>query len=135
MTEQLTLEELAGPIGIDEFNAAREITKPELEEFIRGIRGISDDELFEAARRWIYESANMNRFSGRFNFEDVHCRATVCYYEAKRRHVEAGHSDDCVGDTIYGRAFIRVTKDELGHALRDPSPCSCGREDRSRRDS
>lgn len=118
--EELT--ELIGPVGLDEYKAAADHARPKLDEWIGALRGLSDDDLFGECRRWIYEGALVQRFQ-RMNFEDVHCRGTACFFEARRRGVEAGHDRNC-GGSIYARAHAAVMRSQ-GYTPTSDGTCSC----------
>ncbi len=117
--------DLLGPVGVSEFNAAPAWSKPDLITWVQKLHDQDDQEFFWTAASAIHGSALVNSFRGNFNHE--HCKGTAAYREAKRRHLSAGHTDDCYGDTIYGRAFAQVWR-EQGHdpAAYPPKPCTCG---------
>lgn len=119
------LETALGPITAQEFDRAADYAKPELWEWLLAIVNLTDDELYHASKHCIYESALVNRFSDRVNFEHVHCKATACYSEAERRLKLEGHADDCRPSGIYGRAHADVMID-YGYEPSSPiRRCTC----------
>lgn len=114
--------DLVGPVAIREFEAAANHYKPGLIEWTHNLSTLEDDEFLAVAGSAIYGSALINSFRG--NWEHEHFKATVCYVEAKRRHVAAGHAKDCRAETLYGRAHARVMR-ESGYQPRPPADCTC----------
>lgn len=120
------LETALGPITAREFDGADDYAKPALWEWLLEIVNLTDDELYHASKHCIYESALVNRFSTRVNFEHVHCKATACYSEAERRLKLEHHADDCRPSGVYGRAHADVMRD-YGYEPSSPvRPCTCG---------
>jgi hypothetical protein len=120
------LETALGPITAREFDAAEDYTKPALWAWLIAIVNLTDAELYHASRSAIYESALVNRFSHRINFEHVHCKATACYSEAERRLKLEKHAEDCRPSGIYGRAHADVMT-AYGYEPSSPiRPCTCG---------
>jgi hypothetical protein len=120
--DDAVLLDFAGPVGAGEFAAARETTKPNLWLWITGIRDLSDSVLFEESQLGIYESALVAR--SRMNCEDIHCRATTCYYESKRRH-RLTHAEDCEGSPIYARAHAQAMRDRGYEPSSPVRACTC----------
>lgn len=120
--DQDKLLQLAGIVGAGEFNATYEGRKAHLWAWLTELPNLTNQELFDEAKYCIYDSASCGRFRG--NFEDVHCRATACYKEAGRRHVAAGHAEDCRGETIYSRAHAANMWDH-GYTPTASGECHC----------
>lgn len=124
------LEQALGPITAQEFDRAADYAKPELWEWLIAIVNLTDNELYHASKHCVYESALVNRFSARVNFEHVHCKATACHAEAERRLKLEGHADNCRPSGVYGRAHADVMIDH-GYVPSTPvRPCTCGARDR-----
>ncbi len=117
------LRDILGPVGFGEYEAAADWAKPKLREWAAKLGDLSDDDFLGEAASAIHGSALMQSFRG--NYEHEHCKATACYKEAQRRHLAAGHSDDCHGDTIYSRAHASVMRSQ-GHTPREARDCTCG---------
>lgn len=127
----LTMEELREVVGLvafGEYEGARDFRKPELLEWASRLRDLSDDEFMGETLSAIHGSALVNSWRG--NWEHEHFKASACHTEAKRRHVAAGHSDGCRGDTIYGRAHARLMRDH-GYTPQPHLDCTCGFKERS----
>lgn len=120
------LEAALGPITAREFDNAADYAKPELWVWLLAIADLTDDELYHASKHCIYESALVNRFSHRVNFEHVHCKATACYSEAERRLKLEGHAEDCRPSGIYGRAHADTMRDQGYEPSQPVRPCTCG---------
>jgi hypothetical protein len=116
------LIDLIGHGGAAEYKAAHPSTKADLDTWIAKLRDLTDEELFEDAEMRIYDSANMGRFRG--NYEDIHCKATAVFHEARRRHRAAGHDERCAGPTIYSRAHAAVMR-EHGYEPFTEGTCTC----------
>ena len=116
------LVDLIGTVGAGEFENSPDYAKPELTEWIRKLRDLSDKELFAESRHWVYEGALVQRF--RTNFDHIHCKGTACFHESRRRLMLAGHDKGCAGPSIYSRAHATVMRDNNY----TPSPegtCAC----------
>jgi hypothetical protein len=113
---------IVGPVAVREFDNADDHYKPGLIDWARNLVGLTDDEFADVAARAIYNSALVGSFRG--NWEHDHFKATACFTEANRRHVAAGHAEDCRGDTLYGMAYARVLR-ENGHTPSEPGVCTC----------
>lgn len=126
MAEQLTtgidLVALVGAVAAGEYEAAKDFYKPGLLEWAGKMRSLSDAEFLTDAKCAIFDSASCNRFRG--NWEHEHFKATACWFEAKRRHIAAGHDEDCRGETLYSRAHASVMRDH-GYAPTEPGECCC----------
>ncbi|MFG1846870.1 hypothetical protein [Micromonospora carbonacea] len=115
---------LVGPVAVREFDNAADRYKPDLLAWAQNLPALPDDEFVTVAARSIYDSANVGRFRG--NWDHEHFKATVCFTEANRRHVAAGHSEDCRGDNLYSRAYARALRNN-GHRAPEAVPCQCGK--------
>lgn len=117
-----------GPVAAMEFANASDAHKPALTEWLDSLPTLDDDDLFWQTAAAIHGSALANSFRG--NWDHEHCKATAAHAEAQRRHRDAGHAEDCTGDTIYSQAFAQVWR-EQGHHPSDypPRPCDCGKEE------
>ncbi|MGW4128013.1 hypothetical protein [Amycolatopsis japonica] len=111
-----------GPVAEQEFENAADHEKPRLESWLETLPGLSDEHFFDVAKAAIFQSAVVASWSGNWNAD--HCRATAVYADAKRRHREAGHVDDCQGQTLYGRAHSMVMR-EQGYAPMPSGKCRC----------
>jgi hypothetical protein len=116
---------IVGPVAANEFDNAADYYKPGLLDWTRKLQHLSDKDLFDECLRAIYGSALGNSFRG--NWEHEHFKASACHHEAGRRHRAAGHSKDCLADTIYGRAHRQLMK-EHGYSTQPPRGCTCGKE-------
>lgn len=115
--------DLVGLVAAREFDAAADHYKPQLAAWAQNLPTLGDGEFLNAARSAIYNSALANSFRG--NWEHDHFKASVCYTEANRRHVAAGHDTDCRGDTLYSRAHAQVMRSH-GYEPSPATPCTCG---------
>jgi hypothetical protein len=111
-----------GPVTADEFENSPESSKPALLVWLASLRTMTDAEFRDACETAIYDSASAGRFAG--NFSNVHCRATACFNESRRRLVLAGHSDDCRGPSIYSRAHASLMR-EHGYRPTADGTCKC----------
>jgi hypothetical protein len=114
-----------GPVAAMEFANAADCHKASLTAWLDKLADLSDDDLFVEAASAIHGSALVNIFRG--NWDHEHCKATAAHSEARSRHIAAGHSEDCTGDTIYSRAFAQVWRSQ-GHSpsAYPPRSCDCG---------
>lgn len=119
------LAEILGPVGIREYKNSPDWAKPKLRDWAESLAGMSDDDFYGEAASAIHGSALMQSFRG--NYEHEHCKATAAYKEAQRRHLAAGHTDDCHGDTIYSLAHASVMRGQ-GHTPSEPQACTCGKD-------
>jgi hypothetical protein len=114
-----------GPVAEREYDGAAEYAKADLAAWLDRLPTLSDDDLLDVAASAIHGSALAQRFRG--NWEADHCKASAVYAEANLRHLAAGHTEDCSGDTIYSRAFLRAWRSQ-GHPADayPPRSCDCG---------
>jgi len=122
-TDAQWIADTFGPVAAQEFNGAKDTYKADLVTWARDLPDLSDDAFARECAHAIFDSAQASRFRG--NWEHEHFKATACFREARRRHVAAGHSDDCRGDTAYGFAHARVMKAN-GYTPSPPASCTCG---------
>jgi hypothetical protein len=118
------LGEVIGVVAMREYHGATENEQAQIRSWLPRLRAMGDSEFIREATYRIEWSARENNSR---NAEGVHCMATVCYVEAKRRYTEAGHSDTCLGTNLYGTAHARAMRNH-GHTPSDPYPCTCGKE-------
>lgn len=116
------LIDLIGVVGIGEYKGAAEWALPKLDAWIGGLRDLTDEEFGTECQAAIYESALCNRFRG--NYEHIHCMATACFHESRRRHMAAGHDRDCNGPSLYSRAHATVMRDH-GYTPTADGTCDC----------
>ena len=120
------LEAIIGPIAMREYLNAYDTHKPRLREWFAALPTLTDDEFVRRCESAILESARMSSFRG--NFDDLHCMASACYTEARRRYIAAGHNKDCRGSSLYDKAYRRAYRSQ-GHTPPEPYPCTCGKEE------
>jgi hypothetical protein len=114
-----------GVVAAQEYEAARSDAKPRLDAWIDKTFALDDEEFLAETAASIHGAAIMQRFKG--NHKDVHCQASACYFESRRRWLAAGHADDCRGSDIYSRAFRQVWIGQGHSADSYPlRPCTCG---------
>lgn len=120
-----TILDIIGPVAYREFENAADAHRPALVEWILTLPRLDDDQFRDEAAMAIHGSALVNSFRG--NWDHEHCKASACFHESNRRHVAAGHTEDCGGDTIYDAAFRNVWCSQ-GHraSAYPPKPCTCG---------
>lgn len=53
--------------------------------------------------------------------------SSACSYEAKRRHLAAGHAEDCHGYDIYQLGWNDAYRSQ-GYTPGPLNPCTCGKE-------
>jgi hypothetical protein len=119
------LVELIGEVAYSEYQSAIDTQKPKLDAWARTLRGLRGAEFMAETASAIndFVVAQWRRRS----VEYEHCRALSCWFESRRRWVEAGHAEECAGSTLYGLAFHNVWISQ-GHD-RDAYPvreCTCG---------
>lgn len=117
------LRDIVGPVAFGEYEGASDYYKPNLMAWASELRTLSDDEFMHETVSAIYGSALVNSWRG--NWEHEHFKASACHTEAKRRHVAAGHSEDCRGETAYGRAHTQLMRDH-GYTPQPHVDCTCG---------
>lgn len=118
------LKEILGKVGMAEFTKAPDSDKPKIRAWAARLAGMSDAELVSETASHILDAAILESFP-RQNPYGVGCRVTACYQEARRRHVAAGHSEECRGETLYGKAHASAMRSQK-HKPGKPSACTCG---------
>jgi hypothetical protein len=114
---------LTGIVAYREFESAPEYSKERLRARLVELTTLSDEEFVRACESAIYDSALMQRFRG--NHEDVHCLATVCYYQSElRKTLLHGHEVECNAETLYTRAYDAVIS-RHGMNPGEHPPCEC----------
>lgn len=129
MADRASIVDIVGPVAIGEFDNATDHYKPGLIDWACKLPALTDEQFLAECSSAIYESALAGRFRG--NWEHKHFKATTCYYDAKRRHVAAGHSPDCRGGTLYAQGH-RAAMRSAGHTPPPLTPCTCGAEESNR---
>jgi hypothetical protein len=119
---EIDLVDLVGVVAAGEYEAAKDIYKPRLLLWTQKLSTLDDVEFARETSRAIYESATVARFGSGWDHE--HFKASACFHEAERRHVAAGHDEDCRGETIYSREHARLMR-EHGYAPTEPGQCRC----------
>lgn len=120
-----TLADILGIVGIREYESAPAWAQAKVEMWAAKLRTRDDDDFMWEAASCIHASALANSFRG--NWEAEHAKASACHHEAKRRHLAAGHTKDCRGDTLYSRAFVEAWAGQgYSRSAYPPEPCDCG---------
>lgn len=115
-----------GLVAEREFDAAPNYAKAKLTEWLDRLPTLSDDDFAAETGAAIHTAALTNSWRGNWSADD--CKATACHGEAKRRHLAAGHAEDCTGDTIYSTAFARVWRSQgYNPNAYPPRACDCGK--------
>lgn len=109
-------------VGVAEIAHDKDIYKPELVEWAKKLPSLPDEEFISECSNAIYESALVSRFRG--IWEHVHFKASACSWDARRRHLQAGNSEECRGDTLYAVACSRAVR-SAGHPSSEPTACTC----------
>jgi hypothetical protein len=117
------LLKLLGPTGLREYKNATENHQREAHGFITTMSALSDLEFVNACEGRILESARCNSWRG--NWEGIHAMASACFTESKRRFEAAGHTEDCTGDSLYQKGYIRAYASQ-GHTPPERRACDCG---------
>lgn len=126
-TDLDAIAEIIGPVAYREYENAGDVHRPALTDWILTLRDLDDEDFLGVAAAAIHGSALVNSFRG--NWDHEHCKASAAYREAGRRHLAAGHDEDCRGDTIYDAAFRNVWRSQgYGHSAYPLKPCTCGAE-------
>lgn len=114
-----------GPVAEREFEQAAAGHKEHLTRWLDALPDLPDEEFLGEAAAAIHASALANRWRGNWSHEN--CRASAAHNEAKRRHREAGHTDDCGGTNLYDDAFrqVWISQGHSADAYR-PRACDCG---------
>ncbi|TYK45092.1 hypothetical protein [Actinomadura decatromicini] len=118
--------DIVGPVAAQEFDSAQDHYKPGLIAWARKLPELTDEQFLTQCTHAIYESALVSRFRG--NWDHEHFKATACFYDAKRRHVAAGHSSDCRGGTLYAQGHAAAMR-SAGYTPSPLSACTCGVEE------
>lgn len=116
------LEEIIGAGALRDYDDARGDEQPNLNSWAAGLRDMSDGVLVDEAASAAYAAAFANNRG--WWWDGSWCMASACSYEANRRHMAAGHSKDCQGDTLYSKGFRRAMQD-AGHEPPSPVSCTC----------
>jgi len=111
---------LAGPVGLREFESARESTRPKMLAFMRDLVGMDDRQFQDAAEVAIGGSCVMASYRG--NAEDIHFCATAAYHQSCQRHAKAGHDERCRA-SLYNRAHAHFVRSQ-GYSA-EPTNCNC----------
>ena len=122
MTDSQWIAETFGPVAEGEYNGAESYYKADLVKWAKKLQSLPGDEFIGECGAAIHVSALVNSFRG--NWEHEHFKATVCYREAKRRHIADGHAEECRGDTAYSLAHARVMRSQ-GYTPSPSVSCTC----------
>ncbi|MFF5261442.1 hypothetical protein ACFY4C_21065 [Actinomadura viridis] len=123
------LAEIVGPVAAREFDNAKEIYKADLNSWAQKLADLTDGQFLGECSSAIYNSALVSQFRG--NWEHEHFKASACFHEAQRRHVAAGHSAECHGNTLYSEAHAKVMR-ESGYQPTPAADCNCTKSSRRR---
>lgn len=118
--EREEIMNLAGPVGLSEFESARESTRPKMLAFVRSLASMDDRQFQVTAESAIAGSCVMASYRG--NAEHIHFEATAAYHQSVRRHVGAGHDERCRA-SLYNRAYVRIGR-RNGYLV-GPTNCNC----------
>jgi hypothetical protein len=118
------LKEFLGPVGYSEYEKAPDWDRPKIVTWCQEVAAMSDAEFTMETSSRILDDAIMTRSRG--NNYGFYARTTGCYQEAKRRHVKAGHTEECRGETLYSVGHGRAMRSQ-GHTPSEPYLCDCGK--------
>lgn len=118
--EQEEILGLAGPVGLREFEAARESTRPKMLAFMRELANMDDRQFQDAAETAIAGSCILANYRG--NAENIHFCATAAYHQSCQRLVKAGHDERC-RSALYNRAHVSFGRSQ-GYPA-GPTDCNC----------
>jgi rhodanese-related sulfurtransferase len=124
------LESILGPVAIMDYRKAPDYDKPKIAQWVAGLAEIPDADFISETAGHILDAAISAQFP-RQNSYGIDCRVTACYEEAKRRHVAAGHSEDCRGETLYITAYARAVRDQ-GYDPGESPACTCGAKEKGK---
>jgi len=120
------LKDFLGPVGFREYEQAPDYDKPKIQEWADKVAAMNDrDFILETASKILDDAIMGNRSQG--NNYGFYARTTGCFQEAKRRHLKAGHTEECRGDTLYAKGHRKAMISQR-HTPSDPYPCDCGRD-------
>lgn len=128
MADRASIIDIVGPVAITEFDNAKDHYKPDLIEWATALPSLTDEHFLTECARAVYDAALVGSFRG--NWDHEHFKATACFYDAKRRHVAAGHSSDCRGGTLYAQGHAAAMR-SAGHAPSPLTDCTCGAGEKS----
>jgi hypothetical protein len=120
------LEEIIGPGAMRDYDDSKEWARPELHAWVAKLRGFTDAELVDEAASAVLDAAIAN--SHRMWWDSSWCKSSALMHEAKRRHVAAGHDEDCLEDNLYEKGWNRAYRSQNYDPGR-PSFCTCGEGD------
>jgi len=118
------LEAIIGPGAMRDYDDAKDWARPGIHEWVLKLRGFSDEELREQVGMYVLQSAVAN--SRGMYWDASWCITSACMYEAKRRHVAAGHDEDCFGDDVYKLGWNDAYRNQ-GYTPGPSTLCTCGR--------
>lgn len=116
------LEDIFGPVGFKEYEAASKTDKERIQSWVTFIRGMSDEDFIAEIISCSFGSHLVDNFRGEPEF--MHARDWACRHEARRRHVASGHEEDCRGSSKLW--FIAARR--RGYSRIQMLPCTCGKE-------
>lgn len=122
---EVELEKIIGITAMRFYDAAPKYAKPNLRRWAGEMVAMGDEDFVIECEARILDSARASGRKG--NWSADHCMADACAEEAERRHLAAGHDEECRGDNLYeiGYRNAYISQD---HRPPEVKPCDCGRE-------
>lgn len=117
------LKDFLGPVAWEKYGRISELEKGRVQKWCAEVAAMSDAELVRATASQVTGEAVLSSRGVYSTYDDI--LTTVCYQESGRRHVKAGHTEECRGDTLYSKGHSRAVR-EAGFTASDPYPCDCG---------
>lgn len=122
MTDE-KLASLIGPAAMRDFERATNAEQRRIRAWVPTLPTLTDAAFLALCTDVV--SAGAVSESRRSTEQEPYIRTTACIYEAKRRHLEAGHKPECSGDNLYQQGF-RQAMENFGLEPGEPDPCTCG---------
>jgi hypothetical protein len=118
-----TLADLIGPRAMHDFEKATEAERYRIRAWAQKLPDLSDDAFYELCIEVVTAGAFSE--SQRATAEEPYIKASACVFQARQRHVKAGHSSECEGDDLYREGYNEAGR-RFGFQVSDPNPCTCG---------
>jgi hypothetical protein len=124
MTDE-TLSDLIGPGAMHDFEKATEAEQYRIRAWAQKLPDLSDGAFYNLCIEVVTAGAYSE--SQRATADEPYIKASACNFQAKQRHVRAGHSPECEGDDLYKEGYDEAGR-RFGFQVSEPNACTCGRD-------
>lgn len=119
---QQQLLDLVGEAAVHDYARLSDTEQRAARAWAADLPGLTESQLYDRAIAAVLAAADEE---ARRAIGEGWFRADACMYEARRRHLAAGHTHACRGDDAYGHAYREAVR-RSGLGQLDPRLCTCG---------